>query len=102
MNATASLPEQDTEHRISMSDDVLVAIGAVLAAVVRFIHGQKMRHRGGPGISRRLASIIAAFIAFVVMLVLRQRAIAVRIIATVAASPTLRHLRRPPQGWAAP
>jgi hypothetical protein len=102
MDAAAALPEQDADTYVSMSDAVIEALGTVLAAIARIIEFEAMRHRGGPGIVRRLTSIIAAFIAFVVTLVVRQRAIATRSLAMVTASRTLRHLRRPPQGWAAP
>ena len=102
MDAAAALPEQDVDTYVPVSDAVTEALGTVLAAIARIVEGEAMRHRGGPGIFRRLASIIAAFIAFMVTLVVRQCAIATHSHATVAASRTLRHLRRPPQGWAAP
>lgn len=102
MKPVDATSEQDADTYVSMSDAAIEALGTVLAAIGRMLDGEAMRHRGGPGIFRRLASIIAAFIAFVVTLVVRQRAIATRSLATVTASRTLRHLRRPPQGWAAP
>lgn len=73
-------------------------IGQLLAVAAHYIQ----RRLGGPGATRRLASIIATYIAFIVVLAVGQRAIAGRNLLTVTGSRSLRHLRRPPQGWAAP
>lgn len=102
MEPADALPEQEADTYVSMSDAAIDALGTVLAAIARILDGEAMLRRGGPGIFRRLVSIIAAFIVFVVALVVRQRAIGTRSLATIAGSKTLRHLRRPPQGWAAP
>lgn len=102
MDAADALPEQDIDTYVPMSDALIEALGTFFAAISHIVWGEAMRHRGGPGIVRRLTSIVAAFISFVVALVVRQRAIATHSLATVAASRMLRHLRRPPQGWAAP
>lgn len=102
MRPADALPEHDVDTYVPMSDAVAEALGTVLAAIARILDGEAMLRRGGPGLFRRLASMIAAFIAFVVALVVRQRAIAGNNLATVTGSRALRHLRRPPQGWAAP
>ncbi|ATI57074.1 MAG: hypothetical protein NDI74_09810 [Sphingomonas sp.] len=77
-------------------------IGELLAVAARSVEWQIRRRLGGPGAIRRLASVVAAFIAVIVALVVRQCAVSTRSLATVTGSRTLRHLRRPPQGWAAP
>lgn len=77
-------------------------LGELLAVAASSVERQIQRRLGGPGAVRRLASVIAAFVAFIVALVVRQCAISMQGLATVTASQTLRHLRRPPQGWAAP
>jgi len=93
---------QHASNHGAMSDAVVDVLGTLLAVVGRILDGKAMLRRGGPGIVRRLASIISAFIAFVVALVVQRRAIGGQSVVTIAGSKTLRHLRRPPQGWAAP
>lgn len=85
---------------MSVVEDMLVwkKIGELLAAAAHYFQ----RRLGGPGATRRLASVVVAFVMFMVTLVVRQRATSTLSVETVAHSRTLRHLRRPPQGWAAP
>jgi hypothetical protein len=102
MDLADTFPDQKAESGVSISDAVIEALGTVLAAVGHILDGEAMRRRGGPGIVRRLASIIAFFVAFAVSLIGRTNAIATQSSAIVTELRALRHLRRPPQCWAAP
>lgn len=102
MEPADALPEHDIDTYVPMSDAVVEVLGKVLAAVASILDGEALLRRGGPGLFRRLASSIAAFIALVIALLVRHHAIVGRSFVTIIGSRTLRHLRRPPHGWAAP
>lgn len=102
MDATDTFPDQKVESGVSISDAVIEALGTVLAAIGQILDAEARRRSGGPGIALRLTSIIALFVAFVVSLLARQNAISTQSWVTLTASRVLRHLRCPPQCWAAP
>ena len=74
---------------------VIEMIGKLLSAVANYFD----RRLGGPGVSRRLLSILAAFVTVIVRISVRQRA-AIFHHRFVPASRALRHLRCPPSRWA--
>lgn len=85
-----------------MDVSVIQALGQLIAAAARILDGDAFRRLGGPGLYRRLASVLLAFLTFAIVMRLRQRAstAARRFLYTVCEAR--RHLSHPPAGWAAP
>lgn len=95
-------PNDDGKSASTMDVSVIRTIGVLLAAVARTLHAQAMRRLGGPGRYRRLASVLAAFVTFSIVMRVRQRASFEGFRFVLTAWGAQRHLRHPPAGWAAP
>ncbi|WP_294392974.1 hypothetical protein [uncultured Sphingomonas sp.] len=85
-----------------MDVSVIKAIGELLAAVAQILDGDAIRRLGGPGLYRRLASVLAAFLTFAIVIRVRQRASIAGRRFVHAVCEARRHLSHPPAGWAAP
>ena len=85
-----------------MSASVIEAIGELLAAAARILDAENIRRLGGPGLYRRLASVLAAFLTFSIVMQVRQRAIFATYRFVDIAGEARRHLSHPATGWAAP
>lgn len=85
-----------------MDVSVIQALGQILAAAARILDGDAFRRLGGPGLYRRLASVLMAFLTFAIVMRVRQSASIAgrRFLHTVCEAQ--RHLSHPPAGWAAP
>ncbi len=100
----------DVDHEIILSDidpaivaeiegkSVIEMIGELLAAVARYFD----RRLGGPGILRRLASIVAAFAACSIILLVKLRAVATSTAIASVGKRRSNYLAHPPSAWAAP
>ena len=99
---TPPFPKDDAKSASVMDVSMIEAIGELLAAVARILDAEAVRRIGGPGLYRRLASILATFLAFSIVVRVRQRASIAghRFINTRGEAQ--RHLSHPPAGWAAP
>lgn len=73
-------------------------IAELLAAVAWYFD----RRLGGPGPLRRLASIVAAFAACVIVLLVKRRATAIWTATASAGNPLSQSLAHPSSAWAAP
>jgi hypothetical protein len=87
--------DEDTALVAIEGMSVLEMIGELLAAAAQYFD----RRLGGPGVYRRLLSILATFVTVMVMIDVRQRA-AILQHRLVPASKALRHLCCPPSRWA--
>lgn len=95
-------PKDNVKSASVMEVSVIEAIGELLAAVARVLDARAIRRLGGPGLYRRLASVLAAFLTFSIVVRVRQRASIAghRFIDT--AGEAQRYLSHPPADWAAP
>lgn len=89
----------DTETAAIEGMSVWQMIGELLSVAAGFVQWRIERRLGGPGAVRRMLSIIAAFLTFMAMMAVRQRATTGHH-HTVSAWRILRHLRCPPSRWA--
>jgi hypothetical protein len=95
-------PKDDGKSASVMDVPVLVAIGELLAAAAQMLDGDAIRRLGGPGLYRRLASVLTAFVTFAMVMLVRQRASIARRSFVHTICEARRHLSHPPAGWAAP
>jgi len=92
----------DAASTSAMDMSVIQALGQILAAAARILDGDAFRRLGGPGLYRRVVSVVAAFLTFTIVMRVRQRArIAGRCFLHTVCEAR-RHLSHPPAGWAAP
>lgn len=88
--------------KAAKSAPVIESIGELLAAAARLLDADAIRRLGGPGLGRRLVSILAAFLTFSIVARVRQRASAAVHRVSDTADEARRYLTHPPAGWAAP
>jgi hypothetical protein len=92
----------DGKSTSTMDVSVLQGLGQLLAAAARILNSDAFRRLGGPGLYRRVVSVLAAFLTFTIVMRVRQRAsIAGRCFLDTVCEAR-RHLSHPPAGWAAP
>lgn len=97
VTADPALPDDEAADLAPIEGmSVFEMIGELLAALAGIFE----RRLGGPGAFRRLLSVLAAFVTFMVRV--RQLAVARQVRALASVSPLQRHLSHPPAGWAAP
>jgi hypothetical protein len=92
----------DAASASAMDVSVIQALGQLLAAGARILDGDALRRLGGPGLYRRLASVLMAFLTIAIVMRVRQRASAAGRHCVLVAREAQRHLSNPPAGWAAP
>ncbi|WP_303762750.1 hypothetical protein [Sphingobium yanoikuyae] len=96
-------PSPKGAQSASVTDvSVIKAIGELLAAAARILDAEVVRRLGGPGLYRRLASILVAFLTFSIVMRVRQRASMAGHRFVITAGEAQRYLSHPPAGWAAP
>jgi len=95
-------PKDDGKSASVMDVSVIAKIGELIAAAAQMLDGDAIRRLGGPGLYRRLASILTAFLTFAIVMRVRQRASIATRRFVHAVAEVQRHLSHPPAGWAAP
>ena len=94
--------KRDKDIHMSLSNAAIQTIGTLLAAVATVIAEIEILRRRGPSRLRRLGSVLATLFTIIAVKTARYRGISRSIRSVADNSMILRHLRNPPQGWAAP
>lgn len=101
MDCVTETIEGDAEEQLDQ-DDLIIMIGELLAAAADVLDGQAIMRRREPTRVRRILSILFTFLALAASNAVSRLAVARNHYRTSIASLQLRHLRYPPQAWAAP
>lgn len=102
MDSTGGLDQDGRDVTASPSPAALEAFGTLLADLARFFAGCGRDWTGGPGIRRRMMSVLVGLLAFTILMLVRFGARTAQDHFHTGRIRWLRHLSRPPAGWAAP